>query len=112
MCSVNVTVYVFSSRTQSHMGVRLIYHLTTAECPVAPRAENGERMHTFVTVFAAMEAVQSLCSWIRRLCEHHTVPAEVCDGHEPPRSTSHGREIDLTTAGRLRADVCVCNGLR
>ena len=109
MCSVNVTVYVFSS-TQSH--VRLIYHLTTAECPVAPRAENGERMHTFVTVFAAMEAVQSLCSWIRRLCEHHTVPAEVCDGHEPPRSTSHGREIDLTTAGRLRADVCVCNGLR
>jgi hypothetical protein len=28
------------------------------------------------------------------------VPDEVCDSHEPPRSTSYGREIDLTTAGR------------
>ena len=26
------------------------------------------------------------------------MPPEVCDGHEPPRSTSHGREIDLTSA--------------
>jgi hypothetical protein len=25
------------------------------------------------------------------------VPVEVCDGHELPRSTSYGREIDLTT---------------
>ena len=69
--------------------------LTTAECPVAPRGPKG---CTFVTVFAAMEAVQSLHSWIRRLCEHHTVPAEVCVGHEPPRTTSYGREIDRTTA--------------
>ena len=35
------------------------------------------------------------------------VPAEVCDGHERPRSTSYGREIDLTTAGHTPYDAFV-----
>ena len=28
------------------------------------------------------------------------MPTNVCDAHEPPRSTYYGREIDRTTAGR------------
>ena len=32
-----------------------------------------------------------------RLPEHRMVPAEVCDGQEQARSTSDGREVDLTT---------------
>jgi hypothetical protein len=35
------------------------------------------------------------------------VPDEVCDSHEPPRSTSYGREIGLTTAGRPTNDAFV-----
>jgi hypothetical protein len=36
------------------------------------------------------------------------VPAEVCDGHESPRPTSYGHDINRTTAGRpLRDDAFV-----
>ena len=28
------------------------------------------------------------------------MPTNVCDAHEPPRSTSYGREIDLTSAAQ------------
>jgi hypothetical protein len=33
----------------------------------------------------------------RRLPEHRMVPTDVCDGQEQARSTSGGREVDLTT---------------
>ena len=35
-------------------------------------------------------------SSIRRLPEHHMVPAEECDGQDPTESTSCGRDIDTT----------------
>ena len=46
--------------------------------------------------FDCTEVAYSLHSSIRRLHEHHLIPANVSDGHEPPRSTSHRREFDLT----------------
>ena len=39
---------------------------------------------------------------IRRVPEHHMVLAEVCDGQDPARSTSCGRDVDTT----LPASVC------
>jgi hypothetical protein len=59
----------------------------------APKCEND----AFCNGLDVTEAAYSIHSSIRRLYEHHMVPAEVCDGHEPPRSTSYGQEIDLTT---------------
>jgi hypothetical protein len=46
--------------------------------------------------------IHSIRSPIRRLPEHRMVPADVCDGQEQARSTSGGREVDLTTRR------CVC----
>jgi hypothetical protein len=58
------------------------------------------------------EAVYSLHSSIKRLHEHHMIPTNVCDAHEPPRSTYYGREIDRTTAGGRRPNFCLACWLR
>ena len=49
-----------------------------------------------VTVFDVTDAVYNTRSSIRWLTEHHMVPAEVCDGQDPARSTLCGRDIDTT----------------
>jgi hypothetical protein len=46
--------------------------------------------------FDVTDAVYNARSSIRRVPEHHMVPAEVCDGQDPAGSTSCGRKIDIT----------------
>ena len=46
--------------------------------------------------FDVTDAVLNVRSSIRRLSEHHVIPAEVCDGEDPVRSTLHGRHTDIT----------------
>ena len=42
------------------------------------------------------DAVYDTRSSIKRVPEHLMVPAEVCDGQDPARSTSCGRDVDAT----------------
>ena len=46
------------------------------------------------------DAVYNTRSSIRRVPEHPMVPAKVCDGQDPARSTSCGRHIDTTLPPR------------
>ena len=46
--------------------------------------------------FDVTDAVCNTRSTIRRVSEHHMVPAEVCDGQDSARSTLCGRDIDTT----------------
>ena len=53
--------------------------------------------------FDVTDAVYNDRSSIRRVPEHHMVPAEVCDGQDPAGSMSCGREIDITLPPPLAA---------
>ena len=46
--------------------------------------------------FDVTDAVFNVRSSIRRVSEHHMIPAEVCDGQDPIHSTLYGRDIDIT----------------
>ena len=48
--------------------------------------------------FDVTDAVFNVRSSIRRLFEHHMIPAEVCDGQDPVRSTLYGRDIEINNA--------------
>ena len=50
------------------------------------------------------DAVYNTRSSIRRVSEHHMVPAEVCDGQDPAGSTSWARDIDTTLPPPLGSD--------
>ena len=52
--------------------------------------------HTPRNGFDITDAVFNVRSSIRRVSEHHMVPAEVCDGQDPVCSTSYGRDINIT----------------
>ena len=54
-------------------------------------AENAPRNGFYVT-----DAAYNTRSSIRRVSEHHIVPAEVCDGQGPARSTSCGCDVGVT----------------
>jgi len=57
------------------------------------------------------DAVYNTRSSIRRVPEHPMVPAEACDGQDPARSTSCGRDIDTTLLpprGQTHLRVTVC----
>ena len=45
--------------------------------------------------FDVTDAVYNTLSSIRRVPEHHMMPGEVCDGQDPARSTSYGRDTDI-----------------
>ena len=65
-------------------------------------APPGPDTHALRNGFDVTDAVYNTRSSIRRVSEHHMVPAEVCDGQDPAKSTSWGRDID-TTLRRPRA---------
>ena len=67
--------------------------LTTRQYAYQRRSCNG---------LNATDVGYNIHSSTNRLPEHHMVPAEVCDGQDPVRSTSCGRDIDTT----LPASVC------
>ena len=48
--------------------------------------------------FDVTDAVFNVRSSIRRLSEYHMIPAEVCDGQLPVRSTLYGRDIEINNA--------------
>ena len=52
--------------------------------------------------FDVTDAVFNVSSSIRRLFEHHMIPAEVCDGQDPVRSTLYGRDIEINNAPGTR----------
>ena len=68
------------------MGTRYRYN-----APAAPGAR-----HTPRNGFDVMDAVFNVRSSIRRVSEHHMIPAEVCDGQDPIHLTLYGRDIDIT----------------
>ena len=61
--------------------------LTTRRCVCQRRSRNGLNV---------TDVGHNIHSSTNRLPEHRMVPAEVCDGQEQARSTSNGREGDLT----------------
>ena len=62
--------------------------LTTRQYAHQRRSRNG---------LNATDVGYNIHSSTNRLHEHRMVPAEVCDGQEPARSTLEGRELDPTT---------------
>jgi hypothetical protein len=62
--------------------------LTTVDGVRHRRSRNG---------LTVTDVSYNIRSSTRRLPEHRMVPADVCDGQDQARSTSGGREVDLTT---------------
>ena len=61
-----------------------------------PGVRHAPRNGLYVT-----DAVHNTRSSIKRVPEHPMIPAEVCDGQDPARSTSCGRDVDETLPARL-----------
>ena len=60
--------------------------------------------NTLCNGFDVTDAACNVFSSIRRMYEHHMVPAGVYDGQEPAHSTLYGREIDITAPGAPRPE--------
>ena len=67
-----------------------------------PGARGGARNDAPRNGFDVTDAVFNVSSSIRRLFEHHMIPAEVCDGQDPVRSTLYGRDIEINNAAGAR----------
>ena len=75
---------------------------TRPESRIRPRRQCYTAVYRMCTVnaqhngFDVTDAVFNVRSSIRRVFEHHMIPAEVCDGQDPIHSTLYGRDIDIT----------------
>ena len=79
------------------------------DLPHARRRPDDDTQTHVCNGFDVTDAIYNLHSSIWRPYEHHMihVPSNVCDAHEPPHSTSYGRDIDITTAGHTPNDAIV-----
>ena len=68
--------------------------------PTVPSKFGTRLRHGGGNGFCRVEAEYSARSSIRRLCEHHMVPPEGCDGQYPLRSSSDGLDIGITCTAR------------